>query len=75
MPSNMPPGYSDDGDAPTSGRDTAIYQELAEISGRFNKWFATNVKYHQFGNKEQEQKAQIIESVIDDLLDDLAEPL
>lgn len=38
MASNIPPGYSDDGDAVTHGSDTAMYQELLPIKAAFDKW-------------------------------------
>lgn len=73
MPSNIPPGYSDDGDAATHGRDLAIYQELGTAMEKFQSWRTRNAD--QFYNDFQKQFASIIEDQMQLLLDDLCQPL
>ncbi len=71
--SNMPPGYSDEGDAPSHGRDTAIYQELLDVRAKYAKWLHENRK--DMPNKEMEEKAEQIEEMLDDISRELNTPL
>ena len=50
MPSNFPPGYSEDGDAIEHGRDSAIYQELRLVREKYQEWFRDFE--HEFPNDE-----------------------
>lgn len=60
MPSNFPPGYSEDGDAPEHGRDTAIYQDLVKIREKYQKWFREFIM--EFPNADFDNCAKILMS-------------
>lgn len=67
MPSNMPPGYSDEGgDIATCGEDTAMYQDLLTIFDRYRKWLIANDK--DFFNDNDKRAAMKICNEIEALL-------
>lgn len=71
--SNMPPGYSEDGDAPSHGRDTAVYQELLPVKAAFEKWLAQNRR--DLGSPELEAAADGIEGLLEQIEEGLNQPL
>lgn len=73
MSSNMPPGYSEDGDAPSHGRDTAIYQELLAIRIQYEKWLHDNRK--DMLDEEMVDTAESIEALLYDISRELKSPL
>jgi hypothetical protein len=73
MSSNLPPGYSDDGDASSHGRDSAMYQQLMPIRVKFDEWQAQFRK--EFYGPEMEQDAAQIEILLDRLADSINVPL
>jgi hypothetical protein len=73
MSSNLPPGYSDDGDAISHGRDSAMYQQLMPIRVKFDEWQAQFRK--EFYGPEMEQDAAQIEILLDRLADSINVPL
>lgn len=73
MTSNMPPGYSDDGDAPEHGRDTEVYQALGKLIEAFDRWLKGH--RHELYNDEMQAEADQIRERIDRLHNQLDEPL
>lgn len=63
--------FGDEGNAPANGLDTAIYQELRAIENRARSWRARNKG--DFSNIDQEDKANQIIKLMDELAQELGE--
>lgn len=72
MSSNMPPSYSEDGDAPSHGDETAIYQELVKIRVQYEKWVCDNKI--SFPNDEFESLSTGIEAAFVKMEEELNQP-
>lgn len=74
MPSNMPPGYSDEGDAVAErGEETALYQELRDHFDRYRNWLTKNLD--QFWTVEEQAAAAQIANDMEKLLCEMEGPL
>ena len=63
--------WGDEGDVPTNGKDTAIYQELAPIYSAYCKWL---IKYgKEFAGPDEEKLAGEVDQKLCQLSDWLAE--
>ena len=74
MVSNMPPGYSDEGDEPaTKGEETALYEELRDIFDKYRVWL--NKYQNDFWTNEDQGDANKICNFIEALLCSMEGPL
>ena len=74
MPSNMPPGYSDEGgDIAERGQETAVYEELRGHFDKYRTWLQKNLD--QFWTVEQQTAAATICNDFEKLLCDMEGPL
>jgi hypothetical protein len=73
MSSNFPPGYSEDGDAITHGRDSAMYQELCPIKEKFDKWAEAFGK--EFFSVTMEQDVANVGILLEHIAHELNQPL
>lgn len=68
-----PRDYGGDDNPPEHGSDTAIYQELEDVRNKYAKWFYDNKK--DISNPEMEVKARQIADLLQDISDELNQPL
>jgi hypothetical protein len=68
-----PKDYGGDDNPPEHGRDTAIYQELIVVQTKYEKWLNDNWK--DLFNDEMVAKANLIKYMLEELSDELKQPL
>jgi len=73
MLSNMPPGYSEDGNAATHGSELLIYHDLMDARSRFTKWM--NEHRRDFPSDEFTKMADEVDDLLDKMRDELNQPL
>jgi len=74
MPSNMPPGYSDEGNAPPErGEETMLYEELRGLFDKYRAWLTKNLE--DFWTVEDQTAAANICNEMEKLLVSMEGPL
>jgi hypothetical protein len=59
--------WGDEGDVPSNGQDTMIWQELIKIRDKYHAW---TVEFkHEYAGPEMQQKASETMDAIDELLE------